>query len=201
MTASIRLFFAIAFIGTLVSIASLALPWTGLDTTALATSGTIAGGIAATFGLAVAAIALRSYVYLESTERREIDSVWETVAGLQKELYYSDVVSSIIDNIKAEDPAREEQIREVLLGDQMKTIHAAIVERWNPTFLRWLTIEYGHEAVKKMALIRMGLVLSSHSKWHPNVMVRDNLPEIKEFVDKATYKTVKRAYLRGRKNK
>jgi len=72
-------FFKLAVIGTLASSASIVLPWLGVDSGLLSSSGDIAGGLASAFGLAVAAIALRLYVWSESPEKKRIDRISERI--------------------------------------------------------------------------------------------------------------------------
>lgn len=72
-------FFKLAVIGTLAASASIVLPWLGVDSDLLSSSGEIAGGLASAFGLAVAAIALRLYVWSESPEKKKIDRISEQI--------------------------------------------------------------------------------------------------------------------------
>lgn len=177
---SIKFFYVLAAVGSIVSFLSLAipwLPWGWVNSSQITTAGQIASGVASTFGLAVAAIALRSYVWSESTERKEIDSIWNCVSTLQKEFGYFASGNSIVTSNRqvAEDPSRDQDVKAILQTELIKSLFKVVSEQCTPEFLDFIQRHRGADAYRALLGLRLGLTVASAEGWSPNFMIQEHL--------------------------
>jgi len=89
-------FFKLAVFGTLIAFVAILLPWVGVDMGRLSSGGDIAGGLASAFGLAVAAIAIRLYVWSESPEKRKLDAVVDRIESIKTKMHLMGIMSTQI---------------------------------------------------------------------------------------------------------
>lgn len=190
---SIKLFFALAVFGTLASLVALALPWVGVEIAFLSSAGEIAGGVAAVFGLAVAAIALKSYVWSESTERHTIDAVWKAVNTLKSAVFYYQTIAETLDKIAAETPERVGEIKNVLKKEAVQSLYNSSLTAISPDL-----VEYAEQTRPGMRatlnLFRIGLALSKASDWEPNAQVIGNLKTLWNWLKDQSFERISQHY-------
>lgn len=194
---TISTFFYLAIAGTIVSVISLSLPWLGFDHDLLSSSGQISSGLAAAFGLAVASIALKSYVWSESTERQEIDSIWRTIRLIQNEIYYTRLITTATNGnlIKAETEDRVNEITSLFKTEAVKSLHFAFRTSLTPEFLMWVESGCGGEEMKMNFLkIRLGLLLSENNNWNPNDLINVPLVKIYDYITPIDRNFVRKTY-------
>lgn len=190
---SIKLFFYLAVFGTIVSLVTLALPWLGIQTDLLSSAGEISSGIAAIFGLAVAAIALKSFVWSESTERQKIDAVCEALTSLKNDVLYYQSIVEILDNVKAETPERVAEIKRALEKEALEALYRCSINSITPDL-----VNYAEESKNDMRSIlyrfRIGLILAKESGWMSNQQVTVNLQSLWNWLKDQDSQKVTKAY-------
>jgi hypothetical protein len=196
-SSSITLFLYLAVGGTILSVLSLILPWLGIDPNLISSSGQISSGLAAAFGLAVAAIALKSYVWSESTERQDIDSVWGSIRTLQKEAFYASLITTVINKnmIRAESKDREEIVKEAFQAEALKSMNKALDTSLTPEFVKWVELGNNGENIKlSFFRLKLGFKLAELNEWHCNELINQHIVEICEYVKPLTHDFVKNTY-------
>jgi F0F1-type ATP synthase assembly protein I len=158
----ITTFLAIAMIGTGIAIALLVAPLFGWNTDRLANSSQIASTVAAISGLAVAALALLSYVWSESYERKATDEIWD---GIQEIDYAFKYAATLNNNIDAQKGDFEPEFQVFMLSHLLTKLSADLDRAMNGKLLGWLEdYSKGKEPTENLAsqlvFLRMALAAS-----------------------------------------
>ena len=153
----IRTFLALAVIGVMTSIASLILPYIGLAPDLVSAAGQISSAFAGIFGLAVAALALQSYVWSESYEKKLQDDIWDSI----KELDYAFNCSAALNNNIA-DQAKSlgQNFVDTMSKHFVEKLSSDLDRALNGRILRYLHI-VDNELATSLVHLRMALANSA----------------------------------------